>query len=494
MPISNDLILRRAYLQASYAAQVEDEKLLYRNRAFYDGEQGIALTARQKEYLGDIANDLDDQALCNVSKRCVSIPLERLAVESITSADSNGSSFADAASAWWEINQLGSWQYDTYEDALRDEVSCLIVGWDTDHPTYTLNELYDGVNGAVRLHYSEDDGSLMFASKRWHPYDMAKLAPSTKTRLTLYLPDEVVRFEDDSGSPDGWRMLSAQEAGIANPQPWVDAGGQPLGIPVIPFWNPGGSELDDILMPQKAMNKALADLLSAQDLQGFPLMALKGYKAAPDATGKAPSLKISPGAAIPMDAASSIERIPGVDLAPMFNTGVLGWLQLISIIKGWPLYLLMNGQPPSGVALKVMESSLIAQVKRKQEGFKDSWLEAFNMGARLHETFMHQTLTGELEIEWKDPETEDEVAKWQALSTKWTAAEIPVQQRWHEAGYNDEEIANMEAKQASAAAEAARQSIMAALFTQRTMPMLGNEAVPQQLMSGNGTAAVEANG
>jgi hypothetical protein len=483
--------LRTAFLRAAYAEMQEEEREIFRNRKFYAGEQGIALTARQREYLGDFWTDITDESLCNVCKRVVNIPLERLAVASINSDGAGASTFADEVNRWWKIgqsayksrgkrgvksSQLGSWQYDIYEASLRDSVSCLIVGWDTDHPTFTLNEIYDGTDGSIRLHYSEDDATLLFASKRWHPYDMTKLAPSARTRLTVYLPDSVIRFEDDANAPDGWRQLTEQEAGFPNPQPWVDVTGQPLGIPVIAFWNPGGSELDDAIMPQKAMNKSLADLLASQDMHGFPLLALKGYKTIPGADGKPSQVKISPGEAITMPTDGDAIRIPGADLAPMFNTGVLGWLQLISIIKGWPLYLLMNGQPPSGVALKVMESSLVAQVVRKQEGFADSWMEAFDMGARLYTAMGRGVLTGGIKIEWKDPETEDPLAKYQALTAKFDTGQIPIPQRWRELGYTDEQIADMQAEQVGQAAEAARQSIMAALFAQRQMPQLGGDA------------------
>lgn len=483
--------LRLAYLRAAYQDLKDEEAAMHRNRDFYDGEQGIQLTARQKEYLGDIANDLSEQALCNICKRAVEIPGERLAVEELTS-EQGDSTLADMAKLWWEMNQLGAWQYDIYEQALRDSTSCLIVGWDEDHPTYTLNELWDGKDGSVRLHYSEDDGTLLFASKRYSAYDPVMLQKTGKVRLTLYFADRIERYEDSTGDPTGWRLLRPDEiegTDKRNPMPWVDTDGNPLGIAVIAFDNPGGSELDDVLMPQKALNKGAVDLLSTQDLHGFPLLVLKGFQATIDTEGKQTPLNYQPGRAITMPAAGSADRIPGVDLSPMFETGVLGWLQLVSIIKGWPLYLWARGEPPSGESLKVMESSLVNQVKRKQESFRDSWLEAFAMGARLHKLYTGQELTGDLVIQWKDPETRQELAHWQALQTKWDAAQIPITQRWREAGYTDEQIALMQEEQRDQAARAAQQAMLQVLMAQRGQTEQGvieGQATPVQGAIGQG--------
>jgi Phage portal protein, SPP1 Gp6-like len=493
--------LRAAYLRAAYADIQDEEEGVYRNRLFYSGEQGIALTARQKEYLGDIANDLDEQALANICQRAVAIPLERLGVETITSDAEGDSTLADMVMQWWDANQLGSWQYDTYEYALRDEKSCLIVGWDGTMPTYTLNEMYDGVNGSIRLHYSGDDNSLLFASKRYKAWDPTKLLPTGKTRLTLYFSDRVERYEDDGNAVDGWRLLTPEEVGmsnqsgvdingvplgIPNPQPWVDNTGAPLGIPVVVFWNPGGSEIDDVLMPQKALNKATVDLLSAQDLHGFPFLAAKGYKPIMGTDGKPVALKLAPGELMTMSADGDIIRVPGADLKPMFDTGIMAWINLVSIIKGWPPYLFMNGTPPSGIALQVLESSLVNQVLRKQEGFEDSWREAFTLGARLYQKFTGQTLTGDIDIQWKDPHTKDELAEIQRLTAKFDAGQIPLTQRWRELSYSDEQIKDMQAEQVNNAVEAAQKAVMQALMAQRTGPVGMDTANAGMLGDGTG--------
>ena len=59
------------------------------------------------------------------------------------------------------------------------------------------------------------------------------------------------------------------------PLPWVDAKGAPLGIPVIEFANPAGSEIDQIIGLQNALNKTWLDLIAAADASGFPILAIE---------------------------------------------------------------------------------------------------------------------------------------------------------------------------------------------------------------------------
>ena len=61
------------------------------------------------------------------------------------------------------------------------------------------------------------------------------------------------------------------DAGDATwPLPWIDGKGAPLGIPVVEFANPGGSEIDQIIGLQNALNKTWLDLIAAADASGFP--------------------------------------------------------------------------------------------------------------------------------------------------------------------------------------------------------------------------------
>lgn len=437
--------LQLSYLRAAAEAQTADEEKISAYRDYYGGEQYIELTARQKEYLTNDAIDFDSFA--NICPRVVSIAVDRMAINSdgITPADPDAAAYADAATAWWEANRLDSKQVDIYNAVARDGGVAVVVDWDGAKPTFTPNLLFDGETGLVRFHY-DSDGNLLFASKRYRYYDPVRLVESNKYRLTLYHPDRIVRYEADSNYASGWRLLSPDEiGGIANPQPWVDALGAPLGIPVIHFDNPAGSELDGVLMAQKMLNHNLGTFDEAVDQQAFPLLWARDLTLPIDpSTGKAEVPTYGPGQMFTLGQSGEMGRIEPAQLETMFRSGVLSWVQVVALVKGWPYFLFdRTSTPPSGVALRIMEAGLVAQIEQKQRALSQAWLDAFNMGRKLHRLNTGQDLPGEITLNWRPVETNDPKAKAEELATKWAAAQIPVLSRWRELGYTEAEIQQM---------------------------------------------------
>jgi hypothetical protein len=443
MPVDYNLELRLAYLRAAVASVMEDEDKLRTYRAFYEGEQGVVLTDRQKEYLKESGD-----SFANLCKRVVSIPKDRLALtaEGIAAATGSVSKFADAATGWWKAAGLDAGQKAIYECSLRDHTCALVIGWDEAQrrPTFTSNLLYDGQTGLVRFHY-DSDGTLLFASKRWTVWNPLKSSETGKRRLTVYRPDMIERYEADGKIASGWRSLTPPElGGLPNPQPWVDVTGAPLGIPVIPFDNPGGSELADVIRLQEEINHALATFDIATDFHGWPLLWLKDVKLDRDEAGNQIIPNFGPGDAIILEKEGEAGRIEPADLAKLFQAGVLSWVQVLALIKGWPLFLFdRSQQPPSGVALRIMEGSLVAQVQDKHAVFGTAWLKAFELGRKLHQLYTGEELPGEIRLTWQPAETQDKAAETEAQAKKWESAEIPIIQRWREAGYTQKQIDQM---------------------------------------------------
>lgn len=475
MTTSFPINMRLVYLRSVIAALTEYETTIARNREFYEGEQGVALTERQWEYLGDIGGDIKEQALANIARRCVAIPLERLSIEQIAAGDDTATAYAERVNGWWESLRLDAVQDEVYEYALRDGRAALIVGWnsETQQPEFTVNEIWDGDDGQVRLHYNADTGELMYVTKRWRVWDPMKPGETGKLRLTVYFDDRVERYIEDANYPEGWRLMTPAELNnVPNPEPWADRAGKPLGMPVIVFDNPGGSELDDILMPQKALNKALCDLLTASDMAGFPLLWMTGISQNIDpGTGKAVALKFGPGQALSSpDANARFGRIEPADLKDMFDTGAMSWMQIAALVKGWPIHLFNRSiAAPSGEALKQSEASLISQVERKQRVFGDAWRDAFALAARLEAMYGGGTIEpAELTLTWKPAAARDEKAHAEAQKLKWESAMVPKQKRWQEAGYSDEDIAKMLQFEAEEQAAVAAQAAAAASQRIRT--------------------------
>lgn len=434
-----------AYLRAAMAAQNEVEEKIALYRDYYDGEQGAVLSDRQKEYLN--IDTHDTESFGNVCKRVVQIMSDRLRVESdgISPADPDAAAYADKVTAWWQANYLKGQQGDIYEALMRDGAHAIIVDWDGEKPTFTPNLVYDGATGSVRFHY-DTDNNLLFASKRYRVYDATTLQETGITRLTLYYDDRIERYEADSAQPDGWRFLTPAElGGSPNPQPWVDNLGQPLGNPAISFENPPGSELEDVVVVQKMLNHNLGTFDITIDHHIFPHLWARGLSLPIDAsTGKAEIPSYGPGMMFLVGDGGEMGRIEPADLERMFRSGVLSWVHLLAIIKGWPYFLFDRAaQPPSGVALQLMEQSLIARVERAQLAIAQSWLKAFDVGRRLHWLYTGEELPGEVNLRWVDARSVDPVADAETMNARFEAGQIPIISRWREMGYTDKQIDQM---------------------------------------------------
>jgi hypothetical protein len=128
----------------------------------------------------------------------------------------------------------------------------------------------------------------------------------------------------------------------------------------------------------------------------------------------------------------------------MFEGGVISWVQLLALVKGWPMFLFdRTQQAPSGIALQIMEGSLVKQVEDKQAIFTGAWQNAFDIGRKLHKLATGEELTGELSLNWKSAKTSDELMQMETLARKFEAGNVPTLQRWRELGYSQDQMTQM---------------------------------------------------
>lgn len=95
-----------------------------------------------------------------------------------------------------------------------------------------------------------------------------------------------------------------------------------------------------------------------------------------------------------------------------------------------------------------MEGPLVAQIEDKQAVFGAAWQNVFEMGRKLHQLYTGEELPGEINLTWKTAATRDEKTLVEAQAAKWEAAQIPILQRWREAGYTQTEMEQMLADKA----------------------------------------------
>lgn len=448
-----------SFLDALSKDEAARQRAILRARRYHEGEHLTFLTERLRAFLG--AGTGNDAAFrLNVVRTVVTAVVERLIVAGFQCADK-----AQGEWAWqlWQANRMDDKQADVHEQAVRDGESFVIVDWDeaksqprfTPHPRYTDTQVNGDGFGCVMV-YPDDDvmAEPKYAVKRW----TERLGTRARQRATLYYPERVERYYYENG----WKPLTAGNPGQARqggggqwPMPWVDAAGQPLGIPVVHFKNPAlRCEAWDALPLQDAVNKLLIDLLASGDVTAFRIFYALGFIPTTDGqqlrSDGANALKIEPG--------QIIGTTTGRDKAAFGAIDGASPQPILEALNQTVLYLAVTTETPvsrfqftrqiaAEGTLKQQEDPLLAKVRQKQTRFGNGWEDTLVIARRLQNAFGSAGEMGEeplFETQWTAAETrshEDRREEWKAKKELG----VPLEQIWREMGYTQEQIDAMRA-------------------------------------------------
>jgi hypothetical protein len=218
---------------------------------------------------------------------------------------------------------------------------------------------------------------------------------------------------------------------------------------MIEFTNPGGSEMDQIIGLQNAVNKSWLDVIAAADAEGFPITVAsytgdKSPPPPPDDPTKA--LPVGPGRWVEVDG-GTVQRLDGANLDPMLNV-VWALVQAISGVSRTPQYYLKpvgGSDVPSGEALKQLDSGLVKRAEERQLIFGQTWTDVMAMCVKVNATF-GTTSTPDLDridiaTTWDSAQTRYELAAAQtALIYKQLG--MPDDYVWSSTGAQPEQIAS----------------------------------------------------
>ena len=353
---------------------------------------------------------------------------------------------------WWGKNRMDALQKIEHLAAARDGDAYLLVGWDSDkdQPTLSFEEaLVDGEG--VQIVYSDERNVPMLATKRWLMTTEGKIGK--QRRMNVYYPDRIERYlSDDDGFEGGWQPYA--EKGRPAVEKWVDGMGEPLGLPVIHFknkdtgYNFGTSELRDVIPLQNALNKTIIDLMAAADTTAFRIFWMMGDDPS--------ALKVAPGSWIYStrpptgDNGAQVGYFPGEDLSNLIKLIDAMAIEIARVTRTPVSYFQVSGQRPAEGTLKQEESGLVGKIKDRQVAFGNCWEDAMALARRLANTFGGARLdeTQQISTVWADPETRNEKLLLDGLQVK-AALGVPTEQLWREAGYDAEQIAEMQAQRAT---------------------------------------------
>ena len=455
--------------QATIDRQAEQADKVLSLRAYYDGDMPVLLTRRQREFIGDLLEGNEFPFSHNVTRSVIDTLRERLSVTGIAvqeeAANNNAENPVSVAMwQWWEKSRLDARQIRLYRRALRDGLAYVIVDFDNEmqRPRFSLHHIDAGdQEPGVMLHRDpEDENRALFACRYWRTaINPLNPGDSGRERKTVYLPNEIrkyIRNGDSSGPP--WVPIADPEDNGVWPLPWVDRFGKPLGIPVIEFANPGGSEVEQIIGLQNALNKTWLDIIATADTSGFPVVVvaynsngvpMSASQDDPDSEG-ADELRLSPGRLLEVNDAN-VTRLEAANLAPMIDT-MWTIVQAVSGVSRTPTYYLRpvgGSDVPSGEALKQLESGLVRRAQERQLVFGQSWQDVFVLAYKVNQAFgvsLPDIPDPTVVVTWADANVRNELAEAQTAEAHQRLG-VPGDQLWRELGYTPEQIEQFKAGQ-----------------------------------------------
>ena len=505
-----------AYIHAQ-ATIDRQEKQATKTRAlrlYYDGEHGSLLTKRQTEFLGALVENEEFPFAHNLVKSVVDTLRERLCVTGVTvhneaTQEGDENLIGVAMWEWWEASRLDAQQIRLYRRALRDSAAYVIVDFDSEAgvPKFNLHKLDAGEKepGIVVHRDPNDENKIMYASRYWVT-DVDPLQPGKQgvERKTVYLPDRILKYvRSSSASGPPWVAI-VDEGDASWPIPWVDRQGKPLGVAVIEFQNPGGSEIEQIIPLQNGLNKSWLDLFAAADASGFPVVVVSYQtngnvpinQTQDDADDEgADELRLSPGRLIEVNDATVTRMQPG-DMSQIISV-IDRTEQAISGVSRTPIYYLkpLGGDVPSGEALKQLESGLVRRAEERQLVFGQSWQDAFALAYRVNQVYgvrLPEQPKLSIDITWQDANVRNELAITQVAEAHQRLG-IPQEEIWKELGKTPEQIAEFKNGQ-MADTQAKVAAVAAAMRVTQTASNVPTGRAQTGVNGNNGTSVQDTQG
>lgn len=418
-------------------------------RNYYDGDQVVYLTTRQKAWLDLHPGKV--KFVVNISATVVDALVERMAVTGFDVGEA-GEGTAALLWEWWRRNRMDAVQTEVHRAAVRDGEAFVVTAWNNAlgrpdfvyHPRYVATQA-GGDGYGMWMEYETDSpfSAPVRAIKQW----TAKQADgSSRVRRTVYYPERIEKYIQDGE----WTQIS--DGNEPWPLPWVTASGQALGIPVAHFRNQATrSELVDVIPLQDALNKAWLDLLAASDSTAFRTLVALGF--VPTTDGREPAddgsnlLQVAPGqmlATRKKPGEVSVESIEPASLEPLLAVEER-IVQRVAQVSDTPLSRFqLSRQVSSEGALKQNEAPLLAKIGLRQVLFGNAWEDMAEQARRQAAAFSTQAVDLESGITtmWAPAAPRDDVAQIEAARGKAELG-VPQVQLWSELGYDAEQIEQM---------------------------------------------------
>jgi hypothetical protein len=439
------------WVKKLYAEILERRRTIVKAANYYDGAHNLAFASEKfLEAFGGLFRAFADN-WCGVVVDAVE---ERLNVTGFRVPETSGGAVADAdAKRIWEDNELDLQSQLAHTDALVQGASYVTV-WYRDGAENVPEITVDSALGSVVCYHPKFRRRRLAALRSYCGEDGYE-------RCELFLPDDVYVFRARSKSREGSDPSRAKwepDETLAG----VDINGRmanPLGVvPLVELLNRprlhraskvgwgAHSEIASVIPLQDAVNKLIADLLTASEFAAYPQRTVTGWEPDQDsATGAtvAPSWRGGPGQVWwAADPEAKFNQFQAADLSNFVKAVDMVIQHVASISRTPPHYLNSSADRLSGESIKAAETGLVAKVRRRQGQFGAGWEEVMRIAGQISDMPLGKATS--LETIWADPESRTEAEHVDATLKK-QALGVPQRQLWEDLGYTPEQIERFEA-------------------------------------------------
>ena len=455
-PVDAKDTIQISYMQGLQKAEEDLQRLILRARKYYKGEQIVFLTDRMRQYLNltnKQAGQLDDFRL-NIVQTIVMAVLDELSVNGFdtsepTPADGGAKPLVQWSKLVWDYNRMALTQYKVTEAALRDSEAFVMVSYDVDDkmPRFTWHERLIDLKEAptepgVYMMYRNDDDSQepIAAVKEWIETKLVERRLKSIRRRNIYYADHFEKWYLDND----WEHYIDGVGGWS--YPWKDVTGQPIGIPVIPFCNFGGTpEPTEALPLQDALNKIMLDVLAEAD-GAFKLFFMAGGRPTTDGeplqADGSNAVEIAPMTILStMNAEGKMDAFEGGDPTKLMDT-VKDIIMLAAQVTGTPVsYFVITKQIAGVDTLKGQDKPLTKKVEKRKEIFGQNWEDVMNMARKVANVFGNAQLddTVQFYTQWK------QVFDLDTIKMMREVLGIPKETLWRLYGLSEEQIVGIKA-------------------------------------------------
>lgn len=403
--------------------------------AYYCGNQPMGFsTPKWRDAFGDTFNELND----NWCRLVVEAVNERMSVTGFRYGDDPVSD----KRAWkmWQDNNMDAMSQMGQLEALVKEEAYGLVWPDEENPSEPVITIEDPSECIVEFKAGSRTERAA-ALKRF-------IADDGYVWATLYLTDGLYKFISEKP----WDKI----AGTGQKPRWlqriVDGENWPLPnmvgdeVPVVPLMNDprllsgGVSELVDAIPLQDAINKTIADMLIASEFVAAPQRYATGFKPPKDEQGNVLPVfeRLVDRLWVSSSKDTSFGQFPQADLTPYVKAIEMFVTHFASRTRTPPHYFYLNGQFPSGAAIKSAETGLVAKARRKMLVLGEGYEEIIRLGFIIQGD-RKRSQERSMETVWNDPESRTEGEHIDA-TVKKRALGVPLQQLWEDAGYSPQQI------------------------------------------------------